>query len=243
MEKKQIRQKVLQIRQKVLKDGKIHFYEGNKKASKEALKKYFRENIDKVKPEKLTKENAQYFGQIKGGLKRAKESKYQRVNGQFIGGNYARSARRLGIDLDALIKASGEKSLSDLFKKNIELKERFDEIMKGVGLAMWFSPENTIDLIHDYRGEAIEVNGNIVSKSDAKSRVNDTEKKLFRKYETVAQALKVSYVGAKKMTITLPEEIEFENLDEAEFIEAFSEYYIIYVSGGKKKNKKNKKPI
>lgn len=227
--------KINKLTARTLKSGEIRIYEGRKVADKAAKKAFFRENLQNVDRSKLSKEDALLFSRVKGGVSRSQGSDKFRVKGQFVGEGYKRAAKKIGIDLDKLIDASGEKNLGALFAKNEGLKESLDSLLSGVGLAMWHSPQKAMDIVNDYRGESISINGKQVTKSQAKSLIRKTETAIFRKFDTVDQAVKLNFVGSKQMNIRLPDIDDLDEYEsEADFAEDNSEFYTIFVSGGKK---------
>jgi len=217
-----------------LKSGEERIYVGGKSATKEQKKEYFKSNLQ-ADFSQLSKEDRRLAGAIKGGLKRAQQS--ERVGGQFIGGSYQRAGKRLGIDLDVLAKAKGAKSIADLFAKEPELKEAFTDLTSGVGLPMWYNPSKALDVINDYTGKQIYINGNPVSKSQAKAILNKTDKELFRKFEFVDSSVKLTFDGKDRLNMTLPTSEDIDEYTDEEgdlFIEAWSGSYIIYQSSKKK---------
>lgn len=219
-----------QTKARVLKDGKVHLYTGRKKATEKEIKAYLRANLDTIEKGALSKDLARKYGQIKGGVKRFESAKESRIKGRYVDTGYLRAAKRMGIDLDAMVKASGEKSLNDLFEKNKGLEESFKKLMSGVGLAMWHAPEKVIDIITDYKGREIIINGETYNKTKAKAIVRQVEQEVFREYEPVSQAIKVSFKGTDQMLLDLPEYAHYEGTSVEEFIEVYSNFYQIYVS-------------
>jgi hypothetical protein len=213
------------LTQRTLKSGEIRFYSGRKLATKEDKRHFFKSNTD-LDIKGLSKEDRQFFGRIKGGLKRAKQAG-TRINGKFIEGKYDRASqklKRLGVDIDALIKIKGVKSLKELFEKEQEIKKSLEDIMSGVGLHNWYSPEDAINIIKDYLGKSIIVNGNTVDPLEAIDIISTNQAALKEYFDFFRSSIRISFVGTEKMIINTPTVDNLEYFDEDDVSEFNREY-------------------
>jgi len=209
-----------QLRQRTLKSGEVRLYSGRKIATKEDKKQFYKANPD-FDTKGLSKEDRQYFGRLKGGIKRV-EKAGTRIDGKFIEGKYDRAAQKLknlGFDLDGLLKAKGYKSLDQLFKEMPDVKTSLEAIMSGVGLHNWYSPDNAVDIIKDYLGNDIIVNGQKVSANKAVHMLINTEAALKEVYDHFRSAVRLSFEGTDRLIMNLPEveELDSEDDDVGEF--------------------------
>ena len=219
------------VKSRQLKNGQIRFYDGNKKASKNQRKEYLRDVVSGKKVDIIlsgTARGASLLGAVKGGIKR---SGAQRINGQFIEGKIQRGAKRLGLDLDVLIKGNNVKNLKELFKKKPDLEKAINKILSGVGLPQWFNPDKVLDIISDYPGKNILVNGKKETKNHAKSLVKKMENAIKLQFNPVQSAQKITFIGVDTLSIELPEYSQFVGLETiAEFNAKFKDFYILYES-------------
>lgn len=222
------------IKIRVNKAGQTNFYNGRNKATDKEVKQYLRDNINNLPPD-LDNKTRKIAGQIKGGLQRAKEAKNARVNGKFVEGDYARAAQRLGIDISEMIKDAGVGSLKELFRKNEGLEEAFTDIMAGVGLPMWFNAKASDNVIKDFTGSTILVNGNEVTKAQARGLLSKTITEINREFAPVDMSLKMEFKGKGLLIIDLPELEYYEGSSENEFAEFYGERFKIYTSSKKEK--------
>ena len=230
--KKQQQQK---INIRTNKAGEAVFYTGRHRATDKEKKAFLKEHAQQPPPN-LNKADRQTLGRIKGGLARAAESKNARIDGKFIEGGYSRAAKRLGIDIQEIIKDAGAKNLKDFFSKNEGFKDAFDDIMNGVGLPMWFDGKTSDNAIKDFTGNKIIVNGKEVSKAQARALLSKTITDINLEFAPVSVALKLEFKGKDALIINLPELEYYEGADENEFAETYSENFKIYTSSAKKKS-------
>lgn len=213
------------ITERLLKDGNVHYYVGGKKISDKEKRSFFKSQINSsgFEKDRLSKSDQLLFSRIKGGVNAAKKA-IRLDNGQIVKGDIGRAAKKLGIDLDAGLKATGFKTLKELEQNKTEFFKALDDYLKGGFTANWYSPENAKNIISDYRGVDILLNGEKVSKSQMKNRLSEFNQELLHVLGSDAyqSAVKITFKGTHTMEINLP---EIEDLDDGITVQDFMEAY------------------
>lgn len=231
------------IRIKQLKSGELRMYSGNKIATRDDKKAYFRANT--TKPLKLSKDDAKLFTSVKGGVNRAKTA--TRDGGEFISRKAdwdINRAKRVHIDVPELLKEVSRKygkqykNMRQLFKDIPESKKVYNSILKGVALPKFMSPNIAIDVIGESEASKFYVNGQEVTRSKMQAEINRVSTSLKRIFDPAGQAVKLNFVGADEVHVRLPTEEDLEKYhpeevsyeDAMSFFEEFGEDYQMYIS-------------
>ncbi len=226
-------------RSKLLKDGKLHFYTGNKKATEKEAKQFINTNYKLVSPDKLDKDLKTYLGRVKGGKARYENSLTDK-SGKYLPTATQKRAFKL-IDIEKIKEAKGLHTIRDVFRETPELQKQFDKIINQTGVYVSYNTHQMFDKIKDYKGKTILINGKEVSKNNARKRLRDFASKTKRLYGAQDASLKFTYIGVDKLSIDLPTEKDYENFPEYEdFNENFEGDIMLYVSEPKKKESKKR---
>lgn len=200
--------KQIKITERKLKDGNIHFYAAGRKLTPAQKKEFFKSQIDKTgfEADRLSKEDRQLLGRIKGGISAANKA-VRLSNGQIVKRDIAKAAKKLKIDLEAGLKATGFKTLKELETAKPEFFAALNEYLEKGRVVNWYNVGDTKDNIADFRGKDIILNGVKVSKSTAKNRVSEFNQELLHILGSDAyqSAIKITFNGIDSLEITLPE--------------------------------------
>lgn len=212
--------KKAQLHSKKLKSGKIQIYKGTKVAHGEDRKAFIKSHYKSLKPDKLSKEDAQYLGRYKGGKTRSDNA--LTLGGKFVSKKFVKQTEKLtGVDLEALKNEKGYKTLKKMFEAEPELKEAFSKLL-DTGLTFWHTQGPAIEKVENHKG-TIEVNGEKATSAEAAKMINDVLFTLHRKFTTLDATIKIKYSGVKKMIIELPAPSFMKELKRAHFNERLSE--------------------
>ena len=215
------------IRTKQLKDGSIHFYTGNKKATETEAKKFIKENHELIDAKSLNDVSLRrYAGAVKGGIKRASMA-ITDGQGHFLSGSLqTKAAKNLGVDINALMSAKKVDNIHDLFAKTPELKQRFDKLVSDTGINYWHGANKVKDKLNDYSGK-IFINGVEYDAKNAYRKIRDKFSEIKRLTGNVDAALQFNYKGLSRLDIKLPTKKAIQNFmdsegeDELEGIEVY----------------------
>ena len=171
------------VRGKVLKSGKLAFYNGRYKADAKEVKNFIKKNYEIIDPTKLQADQKRYLGAVKGGKARAAQSLTTK-NGRFLPQSLQKKAlQNLGIDIEAMRKGKNLKTIREIFKDSPDLQKSFDKLISETGLELWYDSEKAVDKIQSYTGESIYINGVKVDRKEAVKRISSYAKKMKRKFD------------------------------------------------------------
>lgn len=219
---------------KLLKDGTLHFYTGSRKATQDEKKAFFRLNNNIVPPDKLDRDDRQLLGRIRGGINR--QNNAVKYKGMFIPKDLEKKAlKNLGIDIEALKKASDTDTIGKLFEKMPEVKKQFDKLVSDTGITYWYNEKNLVDKINDFTGNKIMINDKQVTATNAVKRVNTFINKMRRNLDLYYPgiALRLNYVGINELHFTLPTENDISEIVDTGDAEGFSDYMQLYFGQSK----------
>lgn len=219
-------------------------YSGNRIATRDDKKQYFRENTDK--PLKLSKDDTKLFNSVKGGIARAKTA--TRDGGEFIRRKDAwdiNRAEKVGIRPKDLLIEMGKvhnttyKNLRELFKRVPEAKEVYLDLINLVELPKFMNPNIAMDVIEESTAKKFFVNGVEVSRAKMINEINRSSTTIHRIFKTAGQSVKIGFIGTNEVHVTLPTKEDLERYEEyepgnndmlLEFMKEFGEDCEIYVS-------------
>lgn len=196
------------IRERILKDGNVHFYSGRNKISDKEKKEFFKSQIGKVsfEPDRLSPEDRKLFGRIKGGVAAAAKA-VRLSNGQVVKRDIAKAAKKLGVNLEEALKQYGFKSLKELEEKKPEFfKQLLDYLESGI-VTNWYNPEAAKITISDYRGKEIYLNGNKVSKGTAKNAISTFNQEILNifKEDGYMSGVRIEMQGFERLSLNIPD--------------------------------------
>ena len=228
---------------KVLKDGKIHFYTGNKKSTDTQAKQFIKENYTNFgKGEKLDAKQRQYLGQVKGGKARYENSLTDK-SGRYLPKATQERAFKL-VDIPELMKGGKYDTIRGYLKENPFIAEQFENIINQTGIHTYYNSHEIFDKIKTFKGKNFEVNGKATDKKNMIRRIRTFASELKRNYTSMDFSIKLSYVGVDKIKIEIPTPSFFpEGSDEFNEIfgregEDICEVYVSEPNNDKKKRKK-----
>jgi len=214
-----------EIKSRLLKDGNIHYYKSGKRLNESEKKQFFKSQINAsgFEPERLSKEDRQLFGRIKGGVAAANKA-IRLDNGQIVRGDIGRAAMKLGIDLYEGLKATGFKTLKELEENKPDFFAALDEYLRKGSATNWYNPQNAKDLISDYRGKDVMLNGVKVSKAQAKNAISKFNQELLHALGSGAyqSAIKFTFSGTDQLKFELP---DIDDLQDGITIQEFNDEY------------------
>ena len=229
MAKKQIK-----VTERLLKDGNVHYYTSGRRLTPDQKKDYFKSQIDSAsfEPSRLSADDRKLVGRIKGGIAAAGNA-YRLGSGQIVKRDISKAAKKLGVDLDAGLKATGFKTIKELEEKKPEFFAAINEYLSSGNVASWYSVKNAKDSVSDYRGKDIYLNGEKVSRSTARAAISAFNQQTLHKLGSDAYKVTIKLIvnGMDRLEINLP---DLEELDDeitvAEFNEMFAEFIKVYGS-------------
>jgi hypothetical protein len=222
------------INRRILKDGTEHFYNGRKKITESEKRDLFKSNANTsfIDPNKLSKADRQLFGRIKGGVNRAATAA-RLENGQLIPKDIALAAKKMSVNIDKGLRETGFKSLKELEENKPKFFESLREYLKFGIVESEYSTEDTKTVIATYAGSDIVLNGEKVSKSEAKAAVSEFNQMVLQKIGSDAYNVYiiVKFKGTDEMQINLPDlEKVKEGMNMTEFNDQFGDMVKIYGS-------------
>lgn len=220
MAKKQIK-----ITERRLKDGSIKFYASGRNITDKQKREYFKSQVNSssFEPDRLNAEDRQLFGRIKGGVNAASRA-YRLDNGQIVKRDIAKAAKKLGVDLEAGLKATGFKTMKELQEKKPEFFAAINEYLDSGKVANWYRVSSAKDVISDYRGKDVFMNGRKVSKSTARNAISTFNQELLHKLGSEAYQLIVRFniSGLDRLEFDLP---DIDDIDDDSSIAELNEDY------------------
>ena len=231
------------IKGRILKDGYFHWYNGRQRATDKEVKNHLKANInlksDAGTGDYISPQDRKTIGRIEGGIKRAATAK--RDNGEYVPAKIERALKRMGVDLPVMLEklsaATGEKitSLRQMRKEVPDAATALNDLLIGAGMPNFFTPEAAINVVKDFEGKRIILNGVEVSKNVAKAAISKTKSEIARKFNIVNQSMKVTFKGNDSIIINLPDLSQMEPDDDGEyslsdFADMFGDDYELYGS-------------
>ena len=193
------------IRQRILKDGVAHFYEGRKKATPEAVKSYFRANLDKIDTSVLSRRDRQVIGGIQSGASRVKNS-IRTEGGKFVSAKFLEEKLKDSpINLKAFLEKFEAKNITELFQKQPQLKDPITKIVNETTLSRYYNTKNMLDKIMHAGVDNFDFNGKSVSKLEMLSLVEQTISAVRMGFDNVVDISALfQFKGLNKLSVKMP---------------------------------------
>ena len=220
------------IRQRILKDGQVHFYEGSKKATPQAVKEYFKENLDRIDRSVLSKRDRQVIGGIKAGALRAKNS-IRTEGGKFVSAKFLEEKLKGSpINLKAFFDKFQAKNITELFQKQPQLKDPITKIVNETTLSRYYNTKNILDKIMHAGVDNFEFNGKSVTKLELLSLVEQTISAVRMGFDNVVDISALfKFKGLNKLSVKMPSLKNIEDAVKGGTIEKLiKDYFQIYFS-------------
>lgn len=217
--------KQINIRERLLKDGTVKYYAGNRNLTHDEKKTFFKSQIKSAgfQPERLSADDRKLFGRIKGGV--AATSRAVRLDdGRIIKRDIGKAAKKLGVDLDAGLKATGYKTLRELEENKPEFFKAINNYLNSGTVSNWHRVDSMKENISDFRGSTIILNGEKVSKSTAKNELSKFNTELLQKLGSDAYQVttRMQIKGSDVLEFSLP---DLDDLDDEINIFEFNEMF------------------
>lgn len=222
-----MKKKHINIVQRTLKDGSVKYYAGRRYLTDREKKDFFRSQVESAgfEADRLSAADRKLFGRIKGGLA-ASDRATRLSNGQIVKRNIAKAAKKLGVDLEAGLKATGYKTLKELEEKKPEFFKELYNYLDTAKMANWYRVKDAKANITDFRGKDIFLNGKKVSRSTAKNAISEFNQALLHKLGSDAYqgVVKLNFSGIDKLEFSLPDIDDIgEDISVSEFMELYGD--------------------